>query len=138
MKGWTEKHLQDLCKAGRIQGYKVENASTPVQQTAKASKYNNKRVEYNGIWFDSIRECNRYQQLLLLQKAGEIVGEIRLQVPYELNEGGSHSRKYIADFVYTLRDGTEVVEDCKGFRTTVYKKNRRLMKQIYGIIIHET
>ena len=33
------------------------------------NKYNNKKVEYDGHVFDSIREMNRYKQLKLLERA---------------------------------------------------------------------
>lgn len=71
----------------------------------------------------------------MAQKAGEI-SNLRLQVPYELNPGGTHSLKYYADFVY-LQDGKEVVVDVKGFSTKLYKKKRSLMLQVHGIEIRE-
>ena len=36
------------------------------------SKYHNKKVIYNGITFDSIKEKNRYIELKLLERAGLI------------------------------------------------------------------
>jgi len=76
--------------------------------------------------------------LQLLLKAGEI-GFLKLQVEYELNDGGTHSLKYIADFVYVdARTGKTIVEDCKGMRTATYKKKRRLMKKLFNITILET
>ena len=92
----------------------------------------------DDIEFDSKKEAYRYKDLKLLLKSGEI-GLLQLQVPYELNDGGTHSLKYIADFVYMdARTGQKVVEDCKGMRTTIYKKKKKLMKKIYGIKILET
>ena len=88
--------------------------------------------------FDSIKEANRYKELLILLKAGEI-GHLELQVPFELNEGGTHSYKYVADFVYLdARTGQKIVEDTKGHRTREYLKKRRLMKKVHGINILET
>lgn len=104
----------------------------------KKSKYGNKKTEVDGIKFDSIREAKRYKVLKLLQKVGKIAF-LRLQVEYELNEGGTHSLVYIADFVYVETEtGKEIVEDAKGMRTAVYRKKCRLMKKIYGITIKET
>lgn len=34
------------------------------------NKYNNKKVEVDGIIFDSKREAERYQELSLLEKQG--------------------------------------------------------------------
>lgn len=104
----------------------------------KKSKYNNTKTEVDGITFDSIREAKRYKDLLILQKLGEIAF-LKLQVPYELNPGGTHSLVYIADFVYMeVKSGESVVEDSKGARTAVYRKKRRLMKKVHGITIKET
>ena len=46
-------------------------------------KYRNKRVEYEGIVFDSLKEKRRYCQLQILEKNGSI-SDLRLQVPFEL------------------------------------------------------
>ena len=107
-------------------------------QEPKKSKYSNKKTEVDGITFDSLKEANRYRELKILLKAGEI-GFLELQKEFELNEKGSHSVKYIADFAYVdQRTGETIIEDCKGFRTAVYKKKRRLMFQVFGIKIKET
>ncbi len=100
------------------------------------SKYRAIRTEVDGHKFPSLKEAKRYGQLKMLQLAGEI-GNLRLQVPYELNPGGTFSYKYIADFVY-IENGKEVVEDCKGYRTAVYRKKAKLMFKLFGIAIKET
>jgi hypothetical protein len=104
----------------------------------RKSKFGNNKKEIDGILFDSEREAKRYGELKLLRKAGEI-GLIEIQVPFELNEGGTHSLKYIADFVYyNAKTGEKIVEDAKGFRTAIYKKKKRLMLKVHGIKIKET
>jgi len=45
---------------------------------------------------------------------------------------------YKADFVYRLKDGTLVVEDCKGLRTKEYLIKRKLMLYVHGIKLYET
>lgn len=103
----------------------------------KKSKYGASKKEVDGIVFASEKEAKRYQALKLLQKAG-VIGLLELQVPYELNPGGTHSFRYIADFVYVIsQTGEKVVEDAKGFRTREYRKKRRLMKAVHGISIKE-
>lgn len=102
----------------------------------KKSKYSNVKVTVDGIKFDSAKEANRYKNLKLLQEQG-IISDLRLQVAYELNQGGTHSLKYYADFVY-LSGGVTIVEDCKGYETVTYKKKERLMKKIHGITIKKT
>jgi len=109
-----------------------------VVKEKKQSKYSNKKCVVDDIEFDSTKEANRYKELKILLKAGHI-GFLQLQVEYELNEGGSHSLKYVADFVYTdSLTGLQVVEDVKGFRTAVYRKKKRLMFKVHGIKIKET
>lgn len=48
-------------------------------------KYKNIKKVVNGIEFDSIKEANRYQELLLLQKACEI-RNLKLQPEFILQD----------------------------------------------------
>lgn len=102
------------------------------------SKYRNLKTEVNGITFDSKKEAKRYQELKLLERA-KVISDLRLQVPYVLFPKSQYGRvvKYIADFVY-IENGQEIVEDCKGMRTDVYKLKKRLMAEKYGIVIKES
>lgn len=145
MKGWDLKHIQSLKDQGRIVDYKIctkkpeNNSHNLPKNIPKRNKYGNKKTVVNGIEFDSSKEANRYKELLLLLKAG-LIGLLELQQPFELNEGGTHSLKYYADFVYIdALTGQKVVEDVKsaGTITQVYKKKRRLMWQIHKIKIKE-
>lgn len=140
--GITIQYIQQQLAAGKIRAYKINNPKPvpqfPEQQKAKKkSKYGNEKHEVDGIEFDSKREAERYGELKLLLKAGEI-GLLQLQEPFELNPGGTHSLKYIADFVYLITaTGEKVVEDAKGHRTREYIKKRRLMRKVHGIEIKE-
>lgn len=96
-------------------------------------KYKNRKVEYKGIVFDSVKERNYYMYLEGLLDAGEIT-DLQLQVKYELQprfkaKNGHIIRPitYTADFVYKDKDGQEVIVDVKGFRTDVYKLKKKLM-----------
>ena len=118
----------------KLNPHLFEKAKKPIRK----GKYKSTRTKIDGIVFDSKKEANRYKELLTLRKAGEI-GLLELQVAFELNQGGTHSVKYIADFVYLdCKTGLKVVEDTKGYRTAIYKKKKRLMKKVHGIIIKET
>ena len=106
------------------------------------NKYGNKKTVLDGITFDSRKEAKRYQELKLLEKAGEIK-DLRRQVKYELIpsqkiNGKVVERKveYVADFVY-LQNGDIVVEDTKGIRTKDYIIKRKLMLYVWGIKIVE-
>lgn len=105
-------------------------------------KYHSKKVVIDGIEFMSKKEGNRYLQLKKLQEEG-IISNLKMQVPFILVEpfvlNGKKYRKmeYIADFVY-IRDGKQIVEDCKGYRTEVYKIKKKLMAYLYNIEIKES
>lgn len=117
------------------------------------TKYHNRKVRRDGLTFDSRKEHRRYNELLLLQQAGEIKN-LRRQVKFVLiptqreqskigPRGGVKKGKllerecaYIADFVY-IQNGETVVEDTKGVRTKDYIIKRKLMLKIYGIRIRE-
>lgn len=106
------------------------------------SKYRNKKVTFNGIKFDSKKECKRYQELLLLERAGQI-SDLQRQVRFELIPSQRIDGKvveravyYVADFVYEEK-GQKVVEDTKGIRTADYIIKRKLMLHIHGIRIKE-
>ena len=106
------------------------------------SKYHNEKTEVDGIVFDSRKEANRYRELKLLEKAGEISG-LKLQEKFELipaiYEYGvcvQRAITYVADFVYK-ENGETIVEDVKGMKTDVYKLKKKLMRWKYGIKIRE-
>ena len=131
----------------------------PGAHRTSGSKYHNEKVMVGGENFDSRKEYQRYTELKILEKAGEI-RDLQRQVPYiiipEYREpdiigpkGGRRkgrliesATKYYADFVYfeKNREGSWdlVVEDCKGMRTDTYKLKRKLMLQVHGIRIRET
>ena len=109
------------------------------------NKYGAKKVKApDGTVFDSRKEYNRWCNLRLLEKAGEI-SDLKRQVKYTLIPWQYQNGKvverglyYIADFVYCDADGNTVVEDSKGVKTAVYKIKRKLMLWVHGIKIKET
>ena len=107
-------------------------------------KYGNRKITtVGGEVFDSQREYNRWRELILLVKAGEI-SNLSRQVKFELIPSQRIGKKvveracrYIADFVYIDKYGRLVVEDVKGYRTKEYIIKRKLMLYIHGIQIRE-
>lgn len=85
-------------------------------QSPKPSKHRNKWCEWNGMRFQSMKECERYQALVLLERAGEI-SNLRRQITYPLIVEGELICNYIADAVYVDKHGREVVEDTKSEHT---------------------
>lgn len=107
----------------------------------KQNKYHNKKVEYDEIKFDSVKEKNRYIGLKQLEKLG-VIQNLQRQVKYELqpsfklNGKTIRSITYIADFVY-IQDGVEIIEDTKGFRTKDYLLKKKLFEYKYQKEIKE-
>lgn len=120
------------------------------------SKYHSRKVEANGIVFDSSREADRWLELKRLEESGTIT-DLQRQVKFELIptqkiDGRVKERPitYIADFTY-YRGGAYVVEDVKpkdktgnvpkaykatpAYREFVIK--RKLMLYLKGIAIRE-
>lgn len=127
------------------------------------SKYNNQKTVVDGITFDSKKEAARWQELLLLQKAGKITDLQRqvkfVLIPTQRINGYVIEREcyYKADFVYKMpvdtvkcepmssgrmyrvpyKEWKTIVEDTKGFRTPDYVIKRKLMLYVHGIEIKE-
>lgn len=111
-------------------------------------KYKNTKVSYDGLTFDSKKECERYKELKALEQQGKISG-LTAQETFILAEGvkikGESKKrpniKYVADFVYLdKRTGEQVVEDVKSKATAknpVYRLKKHLMKLIHDIDVVE-
>lgn len=99
------------------------------------SKYHNRKTEVDGFVFDSRREANRYVELKLLERAGEIY-HLELQPKFEMVVNGMKICDYYADFRYQEGEKT-IVEDAKGVRTDVFRIKKKLLKAIYGIDVVE-
>lgn len=106
------------------------------------AKYGNRKIVRDGIEFDSIKECQRYCELKLMQRAG-VISDLQMQVSFELIPSQRVDGKvveravnYIADFVYQ-QNGLKVVEDTKGYKTPEYIIKRKLMLWVHGIRIRE-
>lgn len=102
-----------------------------------ASKYKNVKCTADGFKFDSKAERDRYYELKILQMANEI-RDLRLQVKFPIEVAGKKICNYIADFTYYDKEGFYIVEDKKGFRTTLYNMKKKLLKAVHGIDIKET
>jgi hypothetical protein len=98
----------------------------------KPSKYRNQPVEIDGHRFASKAEGKRYQELMLLVKAGEIIN-LELQPRYPMAVNGEKICTYVADFAYDGRTGLDHhVEDVKGIQTDAFRIKAKLFKAIYG------
>jgi len=105
----------------------------------KRSKYNNVKVQLDGLVFDSKKEAAKYGELLLLKRAGEVIDfkhhpkAFVLQGGYRCPQNGKWIRPitYTPDFWILYADGREVWIDTKGYRTEVYKIKLKLFREKY-------
>lgn len=124
------------------------------ERTLRGRKYHNEPDSRGNLHFDSKKEARRYDELLVLLRAGKI-RNLRLQAQYTLQESyiapdGERVRaiRYVADFAYerpTLPDknGTvywlPVVEDVKSraTKTAQYEMKKKLLRERFNITITE-
>lgn len=118
-------------------------------------KYGNKPIVIDGITFASKKEGYHYLALKSLADKGEIT-DLRMQVPYEIVPPVYETQTihlktkdkqvtrcvqkavhYVADFVYTDKDGKEQVIDTKGYKTDVYILKKKMMRAFLGITVVE-
>lgn len=153
----AEIKRQNVNRAARAAVDLVQSAQKAKEKPKKKSerKFHNRpteRIMPNGDvrTFDSAREASRYDELMLMLRAGEI-REMKVQPQFTLKESfvtpeGDLSRKvtYTADFSYEARakDGAWhfVVEDVKSERTRKNKDYRikvKLMQENRGITVQE-
>ena len=104
------------------------------------NKYNAKKVEVDGIKFDSVAESRYYKYLLGLLNEG-VVESFEMQKPYTLLDKFPHPKtgktiraiKYVPDFEVIYTDGRVEVVDVKGMRTDVFRMKCKLFMFRYQI-----
>ena len=103
-------------------------------------KYNAKKVEIDGIVFDSRAEGRFYEHLLDLMHDG-VVESFEMQKPYTLLDKFPHPKtgktiraiKYVPDFEVIYTDGRVEVVDVKGMQTDVFRMKCKLFMFRYQI-----
>lgn len=109
-------------------------------------KYHNKKIDYEGMTFDSKKELNHWLDLKRMEEAGEIT-DLQRQVEFELiprqtKPDGKflyHPIKYVADMTY-YKDGVYIVEDVKSKMTRKlpdYTMKKKLLYYTHNIILTE-
>lgn len=156
---WSEEDLQDYLAKRKIEKKKIKQALNDTRihkeyipaevyndnllekqeeqkRKKKPSKYHAKRVQVDGIYFDSQFEADYYGQLKLLLRAHEIDG-FSYKAHFVLQEGFWKDGKlvlpitYIADFIVWNTDGTTCVIDTKGVATKDYKLKKKMFLSRY-------
>lgn len=107
-----------------------------MDEKPKRNKYGNRRVEVDGMKFDSQHEADVYFGILLPSWKCGALKLLARQVPFDLPGG----IKYIADFLTVAVDGYVSVYDAKSEATRknrVYINKKKQMRAIWGIEIKE-
>ena len=108
---------------------------------SRRNKYHAKRLTVDGERFDSYAEYQRWEDLKLLEKAGEIRGlERQVRIPLKCGADPIKIRSarypngravvYIADFAY-FEGNARVFEDKKGMDTRVSRLKRAIVEAMY-------
>src|SRR3990167_5419723 len=105
-------HLKEQHDAGQARDCIFQDCGcTGYEKMKGSSKYGSIKVELDGYVFASRLEANRYLQLSLMEKAGEI-RKLELQPRFQLYVNGVKIATYIADFQYVeCKTGMTLVED---------------------------
>lgn len=101
------------------------------------AKYNNVKCTYKSFKFDSIGERDRYKELEILQKKGEI-SKLLDHVKFWFIVKGIKICSYTCDYTYYDKEGNYVVEDFKGCITSEFKRSYKMMWAINDIKVHVT
>ena len=94
-------------------------------------KFKAKPVNSEEGYFGSKLEHAYYQQLLLRQKAGDVLFFLR-QVPIGL----PGNKKYVCDFVEFLASGEVVFTECKGMKLPMGQLKIAQVEDLYPIKIN--
>lgn len=130
----TEEEYADFM---RRRDYNTLGTPETLPDKPKRQKYGNRKVEIDGMKFDSQHEADYYFGVLIPRvKAGELKCVCR-QVPIDLPGG----IRYVADFVTITPDMTiEAVIDAKSEATRknrVYINKKKQVRACWGIEIQE-
>lgn len=115
----------------RITPAEAEKLGIKIPKKSK-SKYNARKINVDGILFDSQAEANFYCQLKLLLRAGEIEGFCR-QARFIVTEGknGEKGTEYVTDFIVFLPGGKYRIVDVKGVKTDTFKLKIKCLREKY-------
>lgn len=93
------------------------------------SKYGAKKVERDGMHYDSKLESRVGWELEMRMKAGEIKS-IERQVWIPLVVNGKKICSYVADFVVTMPDDTQQIYEAKGLMMPVAALKLKLVEAL--------
>lgn len=99
-------------------------------QRKRFNKFSNKRTEYNGTYYDSIKEADYARELDLRVRAKDLKSWKR-QVPIELRINDQLVCTYKIDFVETDMNGNDMYTEIKGFETPEWKLKWKIFDALF-------
>lgn len=126
MTRWTAADVARVTSADRVR---------VVGRRAGMRKFGNEPTVVDGVLFDSKLESKRYGELKLLKMAGQIT-DLEIHKSWFLHVHGVRIGYYESDFSY-LEGGKQVIEDCKGVPTPLYRWKKKHLEAEYRIQIRE-
>lgn len=118
---------------------RVSTYTTRLLAQPRVSKYRARRVEVDGIRFDSQKEARLWQVLRQRLASGELV-RLERQVRFELTAHGCPICVYVADFAFVNHDGEYHVVDVKSDFTRklpIFRLKSKLFRAQMGFDIEE-
>ena len=101
-----------------------------------ANKYGAIKTTVGNKTYDSKKEAHRAMVLKSMQEQG-LISNLKEQQRFVLQESYMNNKgkkirqiEYVADFTYT-QDERQIVEDCKGIKTDVYKLKKKIFEYKY-------
>ena len=103
----------------------------------RKNKYGAIKTMRDGVLFDSKLEAFHYDNLKLLQLAGEI-RDLELQHEMPLKIGDAQICIYIADYRYfDIKEAKWVISDAKGIETDVFRIKWKIAQVLHPENIYE-
>ncbi len=131
-----DSRMPDLtyCKIHKMEVKKGKIWGTCSRFTKRswANKYNAQQMKVDGIRFDSKKEAERYAELKLMQKNGDIKYFHRQPI-FDMGSGV----KYRADFLIVDKNNRITYEDVKGYKIKEFIRCKKLVEDKYPIEIIE-
>lgn len=102
------------------------NKCSESNSISKNSKYHNKKINVNGINYDSIHEYDRHMYLKILEKNGEI-SNLRFHDKKDIIILQEYPKiTYEPDFCYDIGD-IHIIEDVKGVQTKEFRLKKKII-----------
>ena len=127
---YTESEIRRRFPGATIRGGTMPRRTADASPRKRRHKYNAQAVTIDGIRFDSKREAAHYELLKAQQREGGV--KWFALKPVFVIEGGRYIPDFIVQYTYRIE-----IQDVKGFKTALYRRAKKQMRERYGIDVVE-